>query len=196
MNETLVYWIVYWGVITAWFAFAAAFFAQKKPPKAPERKRDSVSLIGIILEGLGYAAAWTVRRPLGEPIVPMPLILDAVLAVVTFAIAAASIWLVVASIQTLGKQWAYAARLVEGHRLVTEGPYRFVRNPIYSGMFGMLLITGLANSHWIGLLGAVTIFLIGTAIRVRSEEKLLREAFGEEFEAYARRVPALFPGMW
>jgi hypothetical protein len=196
MSEKLLYWIVYWGVIAAWIAFAVVFLAQKKPHKAPERKRDNISLVGIALQGLGIAIAWWIRRPLGEPIVPMPLILDTVLAIVTLGIAAASIWLVVASIQTLGKQWAYAARLVEGHRLVTEGPYRFVRNPIYSGMFGMLVATSLGNSHWIGLLAAVTVSLIGTAIRVRSEERLLRGAFGEEFETYVRRVPALLPGLW
>jgi protein-S-isoprenylcysteine O-methyltransferase Ste14 len=60
-------------------------------------------------------------------------------------------------------------------------------------MFGMLLATGLVYSHWIGLLIAIVVFAVGTAIRVHSEEKLLREAFGAEFEAYARRVPAVVP---
>jgi protein-S-isoprenylcysteine O-methyltransferase Ste14 len=60
-------------------------------------------------------------------------------------------------------------------------------------MFGMLLATGLAVSYWIGLTIAVILFAIGTMIRVRSEEKLLREAFGAEFDAYARRVAAVVP---
>jgi protein-S-isoprenylcysteine O-methyltransferase Ste14 len=60
-------------------------------------------------------------------------------------------------------------------------------------MFGMLPATGLAISHWIGLLMPVVVFAVGTAIRVRSEEKLLREAFGEEFEAYTRKVSAVVP---
>ena len=95
--------------------------------------------------------------------------------------------------QTLGKEWSVTARLVEGHRLVTEGPYRIVRNPIYTGMFGMLLATGLAVSHWIGLAIAIVVFALGTFIRVRSEEKLLREMFGPEFDAYARKIPAVIP---
>ncbi len=86
-----------------------------------------------------------------------------------------------------------SARLIEGHKLITEGPYRFVRNPIYLAMFGMILSTGLAISRWWVLPIAITLFLIGNAIRIRSEEKLLRESFGAEFEDYARRVPALFP---
>jgi protein-S-isoprenylcysteine O-methyltransferase Ste14 len=63
-------------------------------------------------------------------------------------------------------------------------------------MFGMLLATGLAISRWWIIPVAVGVFLIGNAIRVRSEEKLLRESFGTEFEAYAQRVPAMFPRLF
>ena len=57
----------------------------------------------------------------------------------------------------------------------------------------MLLATGLAISHWIGLAIAIIVFAIGTMIRVRNEERLLRAAFGAEFDDYARRVPAVIP---
>jgi protein-S-isoprenylcysteine O-methyltransferase len=99
-------------------------------------------------------------------------------------------------VRTLGKQWALAARLVEDHKLITEGPYGFVRNPIYTGMLGMLVATGLAMEHWVALDFAVVLFAVGLVIRVRSEEKLLRAAFGEEFEEYAKRVPAVLPGIY
>jgi protein-S-isoprenylcysteine O-methyltransferase Ste14 len=41
----------------------------------------------------------------------------------------------------LGKQWSIAARVVEGHELITDGPYRIVRHPIYAGMLGLLVAT-------------------------------------------------------
>ena len=123
----------------------------------------------------------------------IPPAVEIALAIVTMALAVASVWFCSAAIRTLGKQWSLAARVVEGHKLVTEGPYSIVRNPIYTGMFGMLLATGLAVSHWIGLALAIVVFAIGTFIRVRSEERLLREMFGPEFEAYARKVPAVIP---
>ena len=112
------------------------------------------------------------------------------------AIAVASVWLVNAAARRLGKQWALAARLVEGHTLIQDGPYRYVRNPIYAGMFGMLLATGLAAAQWIPLLIGIVLFIPGTYIRIQSEERLLRQAFGSEFEAYARAVPALIPGIY
>jgi protein-S-isoprenylcysteine O-methyltransferase Ste14 len=63
-------------------------------------------------------------------------------------------------------------------------------------MLGMLIATGLAMEHWITTIAAVIIFAAGLVIRVRTEEKLLRAAFGEEFEDYARRVPAVIPGIY
>ena len=119
--------------------------------------------------------------------------LEIALSVLTMVLAVASVWFCGAAVRTLGKQWSLAARVLEGHKLVTEGPYNVVRNPIYTGMFGMLLATSLAVSHWTGLSIAIVIFAIGTFIRVRSEEKLLREAFGAEFDEYARKVPAVIP---
>jgi protein-S-isoprenylcysteine O-methyltransferase Ste14 len=86
--------------------------------------------------------------------------------------------------------------VLEGHTLIQDGPYRFVRNPIYTGMFGLLLATGLAGGRWIPLFVAVVLFFVGTCIRIRSEEKLLWQAFGLEFEAYRRKVPALIPGIY
>jgi protein-S-isoprenylcysteine O-methyltransferase Ste14 len=193
LSSAQIYWIVFNGVIVLWMSFAGGFLALKKPPRAPEQKRDRTSLYGIGLQGVGYGLVWSVRRPVGGPIVPLSRPLELALAAATLILGALSVWITVAAVRTLGKQWSYQARIVEGHRLVTEGPYCIVRNPIYSGMLGMLVATALANSHWIGLLAAVIVFWIGARIRIRSEEKLLREAFGADFNAYARRVPALVP---
>jgi protein-S-isoprenylcysteine O-methyltransferase Ste14 len=112
------------------------------------------------------------------------------------AIAAGSGWLIETAIRRLGKQWALRARLVEGHKLIMAGPYAYVRNPIYTGMFGMLLATGLVMEHWTALMFALVLFAVGTVIRVHSEEKLLRSVFGKEFDHYAARVPAVLPGVF
>ena len=77
-------------------------------------------------------------------------------------------------------------------RTVSAGPM-LVRNPIYLGMFGMLVATALVFSRWWMLCIGVAVFLIGNSIRIKSEEQLLRESFGQQFEDYARRVPAMFP---
>ncbi|HSP64212.1 MAG TPA: isoprenylcysteine carboxylmethyltransferase family protein [Pyrinomonadaceae bacterium] len=180
-------------VMLSWFAFVIVFLVRHKPPSAPESKRERASILGIVLQGAGYAFVWSIRRAWFGPIVPVSNSVEIALAILTMALGVASVWFVSTAIRTLGKQWSLGARLIEGHQLITEGPYRLVRNPIYTGMFGMLLATGLAVSHWVGLLIAVIIYAVGTVIRVRSEEKLLRGAFGAEFDSYARRVPAVIP---
>lgn len=180
-------------VMVCWFTFAASFLFHKKPPSPPDKKRDRSSIAGIALQGAAYAIAWIVRRTWFTPIFSLGKSVEIAMAVVTMVVAAGSVWFCISAIRTLGQQWSLAARVVEGHKLVTQGPYSVVRNPIYTGMLGMLLATGLAVSHWIGLLIALAVFSAGTAIRVRTEAALLRETFGEEFENYARQVPAVIP---
>jgi protein-S-isoprenylcysteine O-methyltransferase Ste14 len=180
-------------VMLSWVSFVIAFLVRHKPPSAPESKRERASILGIVLQGAGYGVVWSIRRAWFGPIVPVSNSVEIALAILTMALGIASVWFISAAIRTLGKQWSLGARLIEGHKLITDGPYRVVRNPIYTGMFGMLLATGLAISHWVGLIIALAVFAIGTVIRVRSEEKLLRGAFGAEFDSYARRVPAVIP---
>jgi len=186
------------AVVLCWMAFAAIFIFRRKPPKQQEAKRDRMSLLGIVLQGVAYFLVWF--QPPGKPFLPPVAVLSGTVGILfytcTVALAVASVWLVAAAVRTLGKQWAFAARLVEGHKLITAGPYGFVRNPIYTGMLGMLVATGLAMEHWTALDVAVVVFAVGLVIRVRSEEKLLRAAFGKEFEEYAQRVPAVLPGIY
>lgn len=183
-------------VLTCWFVFAAVFFLRKKPPSPPDQKRDRASLIGVALQGISYGIVWAVHSAAFTPIVSAAGPIATAAGVLAIVAAVSSVWLVAMAIKTLGKEWSITARLVEGHKLATSGPYAYVRHPIYTGMLGMLLATGLAISHWVALLAALLVFFIGTSIRVHSEDRLLREAFGEEFENYARRVPAIVPGLY
>ena len=189
----LIYLVPLSVIAICWFVFAGAFLFRKKPPKAAEQKRNPKAMTGIVLEAIGYAVVWMYRRPTAY-LLPLPgIAFDIFLGFVASVLAIASVWMVVAAIKTLGRQWAVAARVVEGHQLITTGPYARVRNPIYSGMFGMMIATGLAWSTWYGIVIAAILFWFGTVIRVKSEEKLLREVFGAEFDAYTNRVPSLIP---
>jgi protein-S-isoprenylcysteine O-methyltransferase Ste14 len=186
------------GVVLCWMVFAGIFLLRKRPPKAAEVKQDPRAKLGIFLQMCAYFLAWFQPpwRAFLPPIAVLSGIAGIVFGVLTVGIAAASGWLIESAVRTLGKQWALPARLVEGHKLITVGPYAYVRNPIYTGMLGMLIATGLAMEHWVQLIVAVVLFALGMVIRVRTEEKLLRAAFGEEFEEYARRVPAVIPGIY
>ncbi|HET6463941.1 MAG TPA: isoprenylcysteine carboxylmethyltransferase family protein [Candidatus Krumholzibacteria bacterium] len=193
MREETLWQTVTVLLMLAWVVFALAFFARKRPPQSKEKKRVSTSFGAIALQGVGFALTWSLRRTPFTPIFPARMWLQVVLAIAVVALAGFALWMVNAAVRTLGKQWALAARVVEGHNLITAGPYRLVRHPIYSGMFMMLVATGLVVGRWEGLLPGMTIFLAGTLWRVRIEEKLLIETFGSAYEEYKRKVPAFIP---
>lgn len=189
---------VFYGVMVCWCLFAVTFVLRMRSAKSRETRRDWNAMVGMLIQGIGYAIVWFYplrRMPLG-PLVPMSKGFEMVLAALTLTIALASVWMVNAAVRVLGEQWAVAARLVEGHKLITEGPYRLVRNPIYTGMLGMMVATGLAVTQWWALLVAIVVFLAGTYLRVRIEERLLRGQFGSAFDDYTSRVPAVIPGIW
>jgi len=176
-----------------WIVFGGIFAIGKSGAATAETNRAGRFSPGLLLQSLGYAVCFVLYRTYFSPLFPMSRQAEAILAVATILVAIGSIWFCLAAVRTLGKQWALVARVVDGHELITRGPYGIVRNPIYLGMFGLLLATGLAISRWYGLAVGISLFLIGNQLRIRSEEKLLREAFGEKFDDYARRVPPFFP---
>lgn len=188
--------LVFAIVMICWFAFAGIFFFRKKPPSAPDKERDGGSIIGVVLQALSYGIVWGVHRKAFTPFVSGSQMIAVAAGLMAVVAAVGSVILIMAAVNTLGKEWSVTARLVEGHQLATSGVYAYVRHPIYTGMLGMLLATGMAYSNWVALVAALVIFLIGTMIRVRSEERLLRKAFGQKFDDYAQRVSAIVPGLY
>jgi protein-S-isoprenylcysteine O-methyltransferase Ste14 len=183
-------------VVATWFVSTVYFLVarRKRPPQTEEAKRDPKSYRGIAIQSVAIFAVWVFHRDDLGPLLPMPQWAVVAILIAAMLIAILSLWLSIAAIRTLGKQWTYVARVIEGHRLITEGPYNMVRNPIYLAMFGALVASGLVFTKWWAFFPAVVVFLIGTWIRIRSEEKLLCATFGQEWTDYTRRAPAMFPG--
>ncbi|MGD1211740.1 MAG: isoprenylcysteine carboxylmethyltransferase family protein [Candidatus Acidiferrales bacterium] len=183
--------LAYFVVLAGWLGFVVILVLGKRGSAPGAAKRDVKSALGMLLQGASYAICFGFFRTYFSPFLPMPKAAEEVLTGVTVVLVIVSVWLCWAAARTLGKQWALVARVIEGHELITAGPYAIVRNPIYLSMLGMYLASALAVSRWRALLGGLIVFLAGTAIRIRTEEKLLRETFRAQFDDYARRVPAL-----
>jgi protein-S-isoprenylcysteine O-methyltransferase Ste14 len=80
----------------------------------------------------------------------------------------------------------------EARRLVTGGPYSLSRHPVYLGEVVAAVGVNLATAGWLGAL-AIVYFITAELLRIRFEERVLSEAFPDEYPAYARRVPRYFP---
>jgi protein-S-isoprenylcysteine O-methyltransferase Ste14 len=192
LDPNLLYLIQSYTVLAGWILFAVIFLFRGKQTPEESKKSEPASIIGIILQSIALGLVW-LRRPPLTPILPLGVWFEIFAAVLAIFLIMTSLWLMSAAVHALGKQWSMQARVLEEHTLIRHGPYRIVRHPIYTGMLGMLMATGLTWTHWIGFTTSILFFSIGTLIRVRSEEKLLREQFGAAFDDYKRKVPAVIP---
>lgn len=91
----------------------------------------------------------------------------------------------------LGRNWSPVPALKEEHELITTGPYRIVRNPIYTGillaMLGSALAAGLI--YWI----IFAVCLVSFVYRVFAEDRLMMQQFPKTYPAYRKKTKALIP---
>jgi protein-S-isoprenylcysteine O-methyltransferase Ste14 len=101
------------------------------------------------------------------------------------------------SYRTIGKNWVHALDPSEftqkkDNKLVTVGPYRIVRNPLYLGSFTFILSLALLASNWLILLPAIMIVVL-IYTRISGEEKMLLDRFGNEYQEYMKKTPRIIP---
>lgn len=94
----------------------------------------------------------------------------------------------------LGRNWSGSPQMKENHELVTSGPYRFVRHPIYTGMLAAIIGSVLASGPaWSVALVFVVVMI---AVRIPKEEKFMMQLFPDQYPAYRARTKALIPFIW
>jgi protein-S-isoprenylcysteine O-methyltransferase Ste14 len=126
------------------------------------------------------ALAWTQ--------VPVPLALRWV----AFGVAAAAVVFTFWIFRTLGHNVTRTVRARDGATLVTTGPYRFVRHPLYvNGALAFAAISGMTRSWW--FVAWVVPALVLLAIRTRQEETHLASRFADQWRAYAARTGRFLP---
>ena len=97
--------------------------------------------------------------------------------------------------KTLGKNWSPVLEIRKDHKLITEGPYKYVRHPMYTQIWICVLCQGLILSNWaVGLIGILT-WSILYFIRLPGEEKMMIDEFGEEYKTYMKRTKRIVPGI-
>src|ERR1700687_2539612 len=151
MNQRTLHLISLYAFEIGWIAFGAIFIFRKKWSRDKTRKSDRSSLAGIAIQTLSLPAVWMMPRQHQTTILPLGFWFQLLSTIFVIAIIVVSVWIMAASLRALGRQWSLQARVLQNHKLVREGPYRFVRHPIYTGMLGMIVAGGLAWSHWIGV---------------------------------------------
>ncbi|HEV8432883.1 MAG TPA: isoprenylcysteine carboxylmethyltransferase family protein [Thermoanaerobaculia bacterium] len=88
--------------------------------------------------------------------------------------------------------WRFRAKLDEGHQLATNGAFRLMRHPIYTG----LTLLALGSAIWAPtaiIWSGFALIAIGSELRARSEEVVLKQAFGDAYVEYAKRTRRFVP---
>jgi protein-S-isoprenylcysteine O-methyltransferase Ste14 len=144
-------------------------------------------LIGLLTIGFTFAWLW---EPAWFDWASLPVPVSARwIGVAGFACAVA--WLMW-MFHTLGRNLTDTVVTRKDATFVDHGPYRFARNPMYTGVLMAGVSLGLALGTWLVALGAGLVFTI-LALRTRTEEKYLIERFGKRYLDYMQRVGRFLP---
>ena len=104
----------------------------------------------------------------------------------------AALWLFFRAHRDLDRQWSPKLELIKKHQLVTTGVYASVRHPMYTSIFlfglGQILLVG----NWLVGPGYLVGFFVLYLMRIKNEEALLLDAFGEKYADYMKTTNRLF----
>jgi len=106
-----------------------------------------------------------------------------------------AVWLGYAAHRTRGTSFTATIKTQDDHRLVGKGVYGWIRHPMYTSFFALLVTSALLTTNWlIGALGLVYSLLI--VQRVSDEEAMLLETFGDDYRRYMGRKGRFLPSLF
>ena len=104
-----------------------------------------------------------------------------------------SIYLLYLSHADLGKNWSPVLGIKEEHTLVTTGIYKYVRHPMYTAHLLWAVAQILILHNWIAGYSFIVVMVPHILLRVKKEEALLIEQFGQEYDDYKKSTGMIFP---
>jgi protein-S-isoprenylcysteine O-methyltransferase Ste14 len=181
------------GVVwLAWFVLAGGVgYARSKPEDRVDDRGTRVwadaataaSLLGAVAAALALPAASVPGDPW------LTVVLGSVLVLLGIALRQ---W----AGRTLGSFFTQSVAIRRDHRVVSSGPYRFVRHPGYSAMLVSMVGLGLTLGNALSVAVMAIGFFAAHLPRIRVEERVLEEALGEEYRQFEHTRKRLIPGLW
>lgn len=182
-----------------WFAGLVGWYLIRRPFERKAKKigvskslfdRRESGLLAVAVLGLFVIPALYVLTgfpaPFDRPFIPA-------IAWLGLATSIAALWVFRRSHVDLGRNWSISLQVREQHALVKTGIYRLIRHPMYSSFFLLGLAQLLLLPNWFaglaGVLGAAILF----AFRVRREEQMMLESFGDDYRSYMSQTKRIVP---
>ncbi len=172
-------------------AFADSLIRPLTKERNPSKIYDFLILLMFLLSPFFLIAAFYENKLLISSM--LPFWDNLIVSYIGFVIyLSAGIFVIVGRVQ-LGKFGSGELITEEDHKLKTEGVYKYIRNPMYSGALIAVIGFGLVFRSIITLLIVSICYFILFKMRIDEEERLLYEAFGEEFTNYKKKSKKLIP---
>ncbi|MGG5817597.1 protein-S-isoprenylcysteine O-methyltransferase [Falsiroseomonas sp. HW251] len=188
----LVAKLLHLGCMVGWWIIRRPFARKTRRIALARNARDARewALLSISTTGLGLI-------PLSYVLTGFPAFANQafspVRAWVGAVVFAAALALFQVTHKTLGRNWSVTLVVREGHALVTQGVYRYLRHPMYAAFWLWAVAQALLLQNWVagpaGLIGFGTLY----AFRIGREESLMRATFGADWDAYAARTWRVVP---
>lgn len=156
----------------------------------PDRDRLTLPLLWLVI-GLSIWAAFELRArvPAGQLPFPLPFYLAGL---TLFGVGLIVRW---AAIIYLGRFFTVNVSIAEDHKLITTGPYRFVRHPSYTGSLLIFIGYGLCMLNGYSFVALLAPISAAFVWRIHVEEAALRAAFGDRYKSYAVKTRRIIPGV-
>ena len=97
---------------------------------------------------------------------------------------------------TLGRNWSPILEIFKDQSLITTGPYKFIRHPMYTSIFIHVFALLPVTANWAVGLVAILSFSIIYPFRVKSEEQMMIEQFGDRYKEYMKQTGRLLPRLF
>jgi len=95
--------------------------------------------------------------------------------------------------KSLGRNWSMMLEIRKDHKLILNGPYKYVRHPMYTHFWTLMIFQGIMLDNWFLLAFGVITWGILYFLRIKQEEKMMIEEFGDEYIEYITRTWRLVP---
>jgi len=183
------FWVA--GII-GWYIIRRPFERRAKGVHVVDDRGSVIGKIGLLAALAGQGVVPGVYVATGMPAAAdyQARIWAVVLGVGLFS---AGLWLFRKTHKELGKNWSITLEIRDKHKLVSTGPYSFVRHPMYSSFLLLALGQVLLLSNWVvglaGLLGFSALFFF----RVGREERMMTDTFGSGYGDYMKKTKRIIP---
>jgi len=93
----------------------------------------------------------------------------------------------------LKANWSPSLELYEGHALITNGIYHYIRHPMYASQLVWSVAQIFLIQNWVAGLGSLILFFPFYALRSKPEEQMMLERFGDEYRVYMKTTGGILP---